>query len=288
MHTHNYFTTYAPAKLNITLRIGGLREDGYHDVTSTMQAVVGKGITDYLELHKLGKPGECGANALGFEDVELVLKAARRLEAEIATRLPALLVVKKSIPPFAGLGGGSSDAAAALRLINYAFDLQFSAQELARIAADIGNDIPFCVFGGRAEVSMAGRRIGSIKCLDKARQVAYVIVTNTDVHLKTEEMYSQLDRSRKAGGSADRRSTNDFEELAFSYSPISMELLDAMRREGDAVESGLTGKGPTVFAGYSTAEEAHEVKNALRNRICPESKGINVFVAEQSHSFLPS
>ena len=138
----------APAKVNLFLEVLGKRPDGYHEIVTVMQTV---GLSDTLEV----------AEGEGFEiEVEgipippggenLVLKAARLLAETAGTRKGARFRLLKRIPPGAGLGGGSSDAAAALMALDRVWDLKASKEDLAGVAARVGSDVPFFLHGEAA------------------------------------------------------------------------------------------------------------------------------------------
>lgn len=136
----------APAKINLFLEVLGKRLDGYHEIVTVMQTIA---LFDVLEVDE----GE--GLALGVEGIpiphggeNLVLKAARLLAESAGIRRGARFSLLKRIPPGAGLGGGSSDAAAALLALNRVWDLKASRGDLAGVAARVGSDVPFFCYGG--------------------------------------------------------------------------------------------------------------------------------------------
>ena len=282
MGTPDKFVTVAPAKLNITLNVSGRATDGYHPIRSIMQAIEGRGLGDPMRLHVLGKPGKGGNIMVECPEDTITIAACRRLEEESGRSLPALITIEKSIPIGAGLGGGSSNAAAALRLLNVAFDLGYTVEQLAFMSQSIGNDVPFLVYGGRASVSMAGKEIGNIIRL-LPKNLYYVVCLDTATgSFSTGAMYRLLDERRKDWKMEKSSELNDFASLAFGLAPSSRSLLEILRHEGNAVESGVTGKGPAVFAGYGSYEEASAVKAAVRQLA---SQGVRVHTARSSDAF---
>ena len=264
METHDKFVTVAPAKLNINLDVSGRTIDGYHPIRSIMQAIEGRGLGDPVRLHVLGKPGKYGNVMVDCTEDTITIAACRRLEEESGKSLPALITIEKSIPIGVGLGGGSSDAAAALRLLNVAFDLGYTVEQLAFMSQPIGNDVPFLVYGGRASVSMAGKEIGNIIRLLPKNLYYVVCLDSATGPFSTEIMYRLLDEQRRDWKTEKPLESNDFASLVFRLAPSSRSLLEILRKEGNAVESGVTGKGPAVFAGYGSYEEASAVKAAVR------------------------
>jgi 4-diphosphocytidyl-2-C-methyl-D-erythritol kinase len=138
----------APAKINLFLEVLGKRQDGYHEIVTVMQTV---GIFDTLEVN------ETEALAIEVEGIpippggeNLVLKAARALAETAGIHRGARFKLIKRIPPGAGLGGGSSDAVAALLALNRVWGLKASREDLAGVAARVGSDLPFFLHGGTA------------------------------------------------------------------------------------------------------------------------------------------
>lgn len=139
----------APAKTNLSLRVLGRREDGYHAIETIMTRL---SLADELVL-RAPRPGEepglrCSDPSLPTDDNNLVVKAWRRLEEEVGRELPLVLELTKNIPHGAGLGGGSSDAAATLRGIDQWFGLKLGAERLREIGAELGSDVPFFLHDG--------------------------------------------------------------------------------------------------------------------------------------------
>lgn len=140
---------YAYAKINLTLDILGKREDGYHDLKSVMQTV---SLHDVVEMDiGTGEPWrvECGREDIPCDERNLAWKAAR-LFCDSFQKDPGGLTIRieKHIPSGAGMGGGSADAAAVLRILNRHYGNLVSMEVLAQLGATIGSDIPFCVVGG--------------------------------------------------------------------------------------------------------------------------------------------
>lgn len=140
----------APAKINLSLTVKGKRPDGFHEIESLMVPLT---LADSLTLEAAPEPGiafSCSEPSLPRDDSNLVVRAARRF-FETLGRAPALRVhLEKAIPHGAGLGGGSSDAAAALNGLNALHGSPLSRQTIASLAAELGSDVPFFLAGGAA------------------------------------------------------------------------------------------------------------------------------------------
>ncbi len=153
----------APAKVNLFLEVLGKRPDGYHEIVTVMQTV---SLFDTLEVEE----GE--GFAIEVEGIpippggeNLVLKAARLLAEKAGIRRGALFRLLKRIPPGAGMGGGSSDAAAALLALNQVWGLKASREDLAAVAARVGSDVPFFLHGGTALCRGRGELVESLEPL---------------------------------------------------------------------------------------------------------------------------
>ncbi|MCB1236336.1 MAG: 4-(cytidine 5'-diphospho)-2-C-methyl-D-erythritol kinase [Verrucomicrobiae bacterium] len=151
-------TVTSPAKTNLSLRVLGKREDGYHEIATRM---VPLSLADTLTIEPANGGGAvltCSDASLPVGEENLVLKAVRALENRAGRTFDAKISLEKKIPHGAGLGGGSGNAAATLQGLNEAFDLNLSTGELIEIAAAIGSDVPFFIHGtvcdctGRGEI----------------------------------------------------------------------------------------------------------------------------------------
>jgi 4-diphosphocytidyl-2-C-methyl-D-erythritol kinase len=148
-------TLRAPAKINWFLHVLGKREDGYHDIRSLMQRVT---LSDTLSFEESGSL-EIITEAPISPEENLVLKAARLLQEQTKTQGGARMTLRKEIPLGAGLGGGSSDAAATLKGLAELWDVSPSRQALRELAASLGSDVPFFLEGPAAMVEGRGEKV---------------------------------------------------------------------------------------------------------------------------------
>ena len=174
-------------------------------------------------------------------------KAIDELSRKAGERLYCRISVPKTIPVAAGLGGGSADAAAVLRIANIAFGLHLDTEELEEIARKIGNDVSFLLYGGRALVE--GGKKHNMKEMDTPK--LYYVIARPKMKLSTKEMYALHDKTGK-----------DFTELASELCPDTKKIRSIVK-ESDPVESGVTGKGPTVFGAYKKYKECESVADRL-------------------------
>jgi 4-diphosphocytidyl-2-C-methyl-D-erythritol kinase len=150
----------APCKINRELRVGRLRPDGYHEVRSRMVSIdladeLAAEEADAIEL-------SCSDPSLPAGSENLVVRAAARLAEAGGVVRGARMRLRKRVPAGGGLGGGSSDAACALRLLAALWRLHASDEDLIRVAAGLGSDVPFFLWGGEAEVSGRGERVRAL------------------------------------------------------------------------------------------------------------------------------
>ena len=181
----------APAKINLGLTVLRRRPDGYHDLLSVMQQL---SLADTLLLEPHREPGWrffCSEPALSGED-NLVCRAAALLAEKAGQRRPlpgVKISLFKSIPVAAGLGGGSSDAAAALKGLNSFWGLGLSLAELLELGAALGSDVPYCLLGGTALVQGRGEKVASLPALPFHW---VVLALPPGLQLSTAQVYAAL------------------------------------------------------------------------------------------------
>ncbi|MCL6086904.1 MAG: 4-(cytidine 5'-diphospho)-2-C-methyl-D-erythritol kinase [Actinobacteria bacterium] len=190
----------APAKINLTLEILNKRDDGYHEIKSVMQTI---DICDVLTFWKnewiqvipeySNLPSEDSlpeSDNFNYFNNNLVYKAAIVLKESTGYKDGAIIQLKKNIPSSAGLGGGSSDAAATLRGLNKLWNLKLSIAELAEIGSKIGSDIPFFIYGGTCLAGGRGEIIEKLNPLSK--KWLAVILLPLKISEKTKKIYSHI------------------------------------------------------------------------------------------------
>lgn len=156
------FPISAPAKINLSLRVLGKRDDGFHEIETRMTTL---SLADELTLHWTDSNSvelACSDEALPTGEENLVIKAVRALEQHLHRKLSVAVSLEKRIPSGAGLGGGSSDAAATLRALNAMGQFGLSKDDLAGIAAGIGSDVPFFIHGGLCECRGRGEQVAPV------------------------------------------------------------------------------------------------------------------------------
>jgi 4-diphosphocytidyl-2-C-methyl-D-erythritol kinase len=272
-------TTRAPAKINLSLHILGRRADGYHDIESLVAfAGVGDTLTlspsDHLSLTVEGP----AASSTGPTDKNLVLKAARNLfSGEEGLRAGAFRLVKR-LPAAAGIGGGSSDAAAALRLLARVNDLPLDHPAVVDAARATGSDVPVCLAGCACLMRGVGDRLGPPLRLPRL----FAVLVNPGVPLETASVFQTLglepgkradgedhpaiDSDLTAGDLLDRlaRARNDLEPLALALAPAVGEALAMLGQAPGCRLARMSGSGATVFGLFDDCAGAAAAARLVR------------------------
>jgi 4-diphosphocytidyl-2-C-methyl-D-erythritol kinase len=260
----------APAKVNLTLRILGRRADGYHEIESL---VVFAGFGDRVSLvpgRDLGLTvsGPSAAQIDGSDD-NLVLKAVRALAARIPNLGSGAFHLDKMLPVAAGLGGGSADAAAALRLLARVNGLRHSDVRLTEAACAAGADVAVCL-DPRSRVM---RGIGEVLSEPLALPPLDAVLVNPGVAVATKAVFDRwtplgalsaaLEPAAIAKASGVDQllqilmmQTNDLEAPAIALAPVIADVLAALRELPDCRLARMSGSGSTCFALFTTAETA--------------------------------
>jgi 4-diphosphocytidyl-2-C-methyl-D-erythritol kinase len=256
-------TADAPAKINLALVVGPLREDGTHEVSTVLQRIA---LRDRIRL----SPGS-GLTVSGFDDT--IVRAALTSLAAAAGIEPAWSVeIEKAIPVAAGLGGGSSDAAIALRLANELLPEPLGPSDLGALAATIGADVPFFLTSGPQLGSGDG---SSLAALDLPTDYVVVLLLPADVaKLSTRDVYRAFDERNGSAGYGERRealraalagirSARDLNRLPpndLASSPLAERL-----HELGAFRADVSGAGPCVYGLFDDRVSAEEAARALRD-----------------------
>ena len=250
----------APAKLNLMLRIVGRRDDGYHLLQTVFQFI---DLCDWITFH----PDDSGRVRLqktipGVPEVEdLTIRAANLLKAETGCQLGICIEVEKNLPMGGGLGGGSSDAATTLLVLNKMWDLQLSVEKLMALGLTLGADVPVFVYGYSAWAEGVGEKLQKIN-IDQR----WVVVVKPECHVNTKEIFSakNLTRNSKSIKIADfiegQHQNDCVEEVSRQY-PSVKEALIALSQ---FAEARLTGTGACVFAQFDSENLALEAYSSLK------------------------
>ena len=260
---------FAPAKINLCLHVLGRRSDGYHEVRMVMQQVSlcdrvrisvseGDGVT--VRCPGLALPG--GADNIAGHAAKRILDAAK-------VRVSVCIDIEKNIPVAAGLGGGSSNAAAVLKALNGMLALGFDEAALARIGLSVGADVPFFIRGGTALAEGIGERLSDFDI----RPAAGFLLVNPGFPVSTAWVYRNLVLTSK-GDEANlarfvgcysgllRLLHNDLESVTLEHFPVLKDIKNRLLKAG-ADGALMSGSGPTVFGLFRDREAARRAGEEL-------------------------
>ena len=251
----------APAKVNWTLEVLRLRPDGYHEIRSVLQTI---DLCDVVTVKtargiELRVDGEAGVLADEAPETNLAYRAAVALRERCGVRAGASIMLTKRAPIAAGLGGGSSDAAAVLRALNELWGLSQSQQNLMEIAGEIGSDPPFFIAGGTAAVSKRGDHVEPLRdalappmllatppAHDRGRKTAAMFGALTPSEFSDGYVTIGVRETVEAGRQlSDEHLNNVFERVLSTAQPDTELVMDALRAQGLAPH--LAGAGPAFF-----------------------------------------
>lgn len=269
----NPVTEQAPAKVNLTLHVTGKREDGYHLLDSL---VAFAGIGDTLELSpaddlRLTLAGPTVA-ALTADDDNIVLRAARALAAHAGIVPRAHITLTKRLPVAAGIGGGSADAAAALRGLVRLWSLDIGEDDLRAVGLTLGADVPVCLAGRPTTMTGVGEHLAPAPALP----TAWLVLVNPRRPLSTPAVF----KARTGGFSAatplteaptDARALalalaarrNDLTQAAISLEPMVGDMLALIAAQPDCLLARMSGSGATCFGLFADQETAQSAATAL-------------------------
>ncbi len=271
--------TRAPAKINLTLHVLGRRDDGYHELESL---VVFSGAGDTLSLTlgpalSLEVSGPT-APAAGAGDDNLVLRAARHLAERVEGLTLGAFRLQKRLPVAAGIGGGSSDAAAALRLLARANGMRPDDPRLFEAARATGSDVPVCLAGQARMMRGAGESLGPPLRLP----LLPAVLVNPGAPVETRPVFARL--GLKPGERVDAaghpvigdgasamelfallsRGRNDLEDPACLQAPVIVDVLAVLRAARGCKLARMSGSGATCFAIFTTPHAAAMAARAIR------------------------
>ncbi len=254
----------AYAKLNLSLRVRGRRPDGYHDIDSIVQTI---DLADRLLIHVADGDGLHVTNDLpGLEGPDLVERAAAAVLAAKGARRDVTIDVAKGIPAGAGLGGGSSDAAAVLRFLNLAVPPALPEHRLHAVAAELGSDVPLFLVGGCVRIQGRGERVEA--CPEPRAETFAVLAP--PVHCSTPVVYAAWDAHSAPEDAPCILGANDLLAPALATHPALLPYDQAIRGLGGRY-AGMSGSGAAFYAAFAAPAEASRAAEVLE-RAVPEAK----------------
>lgn len=270
----------APAKINLTLDVLGKREDGYHEVKMVMTTI---DLSDQITLRKLEEEKiiihSSGGN-IPTDERNLAYQAALLLKKEFHIKGGVAIDIDKQIPVAAGLAGGSSDAAATLKGLNQLWNLGLSIEDLMKLGARLGSDVPFIIYGRTALATGRGEILTPLP----SPPPGWVVLAKPPLGVSTAEVYGRLrleeienhpdtERMIRALHEKDfveivRSMGNVLEPVTFRLNPEAKRLKEKMIRFGGEGVL-MSGSGPTIYALVRHKSRAIRIYNGLRG-FCKE------------------
>ena len=270
-------TLNSSAKINLTLGILSKRLDGYHELDTVMQAV---SVHDVIKLTKKEKGITVCTNLpyVPNDSRNTAYKAAKLFFEQTGIDGGIEISVEKNIPVAAGLAGGSSNAASVLKGMNWLFGTGLTLDELCKMGAKIGADVPFCLMGGAAHATGIGEKLEKLPKLPQC----HIVIAKPPVSVSTPEAYSAWDSlgeesgKRMYGDMAQalqaqdidmvcERMYNDFERVANVKIPAIAEYKKIMTEFG-AKGTLMSGSGPSVFGIFGSQNQARKAYNELKKK----------------------
>ncbi|EHQ87298.1 4-(cytidine 5'-diphospho)-2-C-methyl-D-erythritol kinase [Desulfosporosinus youngiae] len=269
----SFLTTFANAKINLALAVQGIREDGYHELQSVMQSI---DLHDIVRVRRHGEEVVCRCGALSGSD-NLAYKAALEFLEQCGLARGIEIEIEKHIPIQAGLAGGSTDAAATLRLLNQLYGEPLSTEELLTLAAGCGADVAFCLQGGTMWATGRGERLERLPAAPKLD----LVLVKPDTGVNTGEAYRRFDSVGQTGrlirADWEKALTGDsalqIAELLYNnLEPASVQLVPhILDYKQHLLEAGcygalMSGSGSSVFGVAKGKQHAMQVAETLRKK----------------------
>jgi 4-diphosphocytidyl-2-C-methyl-D-erythritol kinase len=269
----------APAKINLGLDVLGKRQDGYHELAMIMASV---DLADHLHIEEIPEDKiiiETNKAFLPTDKKNHVYEAIELLKKRYGIKKGVKVYIQKHIPVAAGLGGGSTDCAAALRAVNRLWNLNLSISELASIGGEIGSDVPYCVYSQTALVEGFGEKVTLIKSMPQC----WVVVVKPRMSVSTRTVFAQVKMEEmhhpdipalmeaiEAGDYQKMTANlgNSLEAVTIKRHPVIQQIKDRMLKYG-ADAAMMSGSGPTVYALCKKHSRAQRVVNGLKG-FCEE------------------
>lgn len=269
----------APAKINLGLDVLGKRLDGLHELSMVMASI---DLADHLYLEEIPENKiliETNKAFLPTDKKNHVYEALELVKERFQITTGVKVKIHKQIPVAAGLGGGSTDSAAALRAANRLWQLKLSRAQLADLGAEVGSDVPYCVYSQTALVEGFGEKVTLLPSMPQC----WVVVVKPKMSVSTRTIFAQVEMEQlhhpdiatlvKAIESNDYRQMtqelgNSLEAVTIKKHPIIQQIKDRMLRFG-ADAAMMSGSGPTVYALCRKHSRAQHIYNALKG-FCDE------------------
>lgn len=263
-------------KINLGLDVLRRREDGYHEVRMIMQTV---GLYDVLTMKKRKDDKikmTCNLSFLPTDERNLVYKAVKLIKDKYHIKDGVEIKLSKRIPVAAGMAGGSSNCAAALKGMNQLFELGLSIEELCEIGVTLGADVPYCIWGGTALSEGIGEKLSRVDAMPDC----YILIAKPGISVSTAFVYKNLNlqelkkhpdidgmltclKEKNLKGICDRLE-NVLETVTIKEYPIIEKVKKHLIDQG-AMGALMSGSGPTIFAIFQDKKTADNALESLRS-----------------------
>jgi 4-diphosphocytidyl-2-C-methyl-D-erythritol kinase len=240
----------APAKINLSLKVLGRREDGFHEIETLISPI---SLADTIDIERQSRwiDFSCDDPTLPGGDENLAVRAAKAFFTKTKIARGVGIKLHKKIPHGAGLGGGSSDAAATLRALNQLFETNLSRGELAKLGSTIGSDVAFFLFDSAAVCKGRGEIVSPMKLKKKLS----ILLLKPGFSVSSGWAYSRWQDSKEIPGISylpqnfERQSfVNDLERPVFEKFVFLSQLKAWLLKQGEVGAALMSGSGSTVFA----------------------------------------
>jgi 4-diphosphocytidyl-2-C-methyl-D-erythritol kinase len=241
---------FAPAKINLSLKILGRRADGFHDIETFIAPI---SLCDKIDIVKRGQLTDfvCDDPTVPLGEENLVVRAATAFFHKTNQAGGVSINLQKKIPHGAGLGGGSSDAASTLLALNQLFETNLPREALAKIAEEIGSDVPFFIF----ESAALCRGRGELITPEKLKEKMSILLLKPEFGVPTAWAYNRWQDSKELPGINyvpqklhDHRFANDLERPVFEKFVFLAHLKTWLRQQPEVGAALMSGSGSTIFA----------------------------------------
>ncbi len=253
-------STFSPAKINLFLRVGKKRSDGFHNIESRFQLI---NLFDEITIKKTNNKNisiKSNIRNKSFLNKNIILDAFFKLQETVGKDLGCEITLIKNIPMGAGLGGGSSNAASTLVGLNNLFKLNLSRIKLTQLGAEIGADVPFFINGKNANVSGFGEILSPSNSTNSK-----ILLIYPNIHVSTKEMFDELQAQRKI--QVDKKiysKHNDFQDIFNKKFPVISDFFIQSEEEFN-LEFTITGTGSAHFCLYKNELEIIELVKKIPN-----------------------
>jgi 4-diphosphocytidyl-2-C-methyl-D-erythritol kinase len=262
----------APAKINLSLKILGGRSDGFHEIETFIAPI---SLADEIRIKKQPRwiDLECNDPSIPQGDENLVVRAAKAFFQETGQKCGVAIELKKKIPHGAGLGGGSSDAAATLLAVNELFETKMSREALAKLGSTIGSDVPFFVFASAAICRGRGELVSPTKLPEPLS----ILLLKPDFGVAAAWAYSRWKDSREipsisyaAQEFREQRFFNDLERPVFEKFVFLAEIKKWLLKQSEVGVALMSGSGSTMFAVMKDPQKGDVLSQRAREQLDPK------------------